>query len=108
MIHKEKHREGILKNVSLPTEKQALKKVLKDHTASNVPRKKTNHKRNLPVGPARYNPSSPEWEEILQDQAVKKKKENVTTRKPAKTKQKKKQEDPNLKTTKTSKRTLRL
>ena len=95
----------ILKNASLPTEDQALKKVLEDHTASNVPKKKTNRKRNLPIGPARYNPSSPEWEEILKDQAAKK---NVTTKKPPKTTQKKKQADPKQKTAKTSKRKLRL
>ena len=64
----------ILKNAFLPTEAQALKKVLGDHTASNVPKKKTNRKRNLPLGPARYDPSSPEWEEILLEQASKKKK----------------------------------
>ena len=99
----------ILKNASsLPTEDQALKKVLEDHTASNVPKKKTNRKRNVPIGPARYDPSSPEWEEILKDQAAKKRKENVTTKKPPKTTQKKKQVDPKQKTAKTSKRKLRL
>ena len=85
-----------------------MKKVLEDHTASNVPKKKTNRKRNLPIGPARYDPSSPEWEEILKDQAAKKRKENVTTTKPPKTTQKKKQVDPKQKTAKTSKRKSRL
>ena len=69
-------------DASLPTKAQALKKVLGDHTASNVPKKKTNRKRNLPLGPARYDPSSPEWEEILLEQASKKKKPAQKTKKP--------------------------
>ena len=78
----------VLKNASLPTEAQALKKVLEDHTASNIPKKKTNRKRNLPQGPARYDPSSPEWEEILTEQALKKKKPNETKEKQSQAKQK--------------------
>ena len=63
----------ILKNASLPTEAQALQNVLQSHTASNIPKKKTAVRRNLPSGPARYNPSGPEWEDILEEQAKKKK-----------------------------------
>ena len=56
----------VLKNASLPTESQAL------HTSTNIPKKKTTRKRNLPEGPARYDISSPEWENILIEQASKK------------------------------------
>ena len=70
----------VLKNASLPTEAQVLQQVIEDHTATNVPKKKTTRKRNLPEGPARYDPSSPEWETILKEQASKKKK--VTQPKP--------------------------
>jgi hypothetical protein len=54
------------KNASLPTESQAL------YTSTNFPKKKTTRKRNLPEGPARYDISSPEWENILIEQASKK------------------------------------
>ena len=70
----------VLKNASLPSEAQVLEKIIEDHTAKNIQKKKTNRKRNLPEGPARYDPSSPEWETILIEQASKKKK--VTNPKP--------------------------
>ena len=100
----------ILKNASLPTEAQALDKVLGDHTASNVPKNKTNRKRNLPIGPARYDPSSPEWEEILQEQASKKKNPAKIKKKPAPAQSNKKKAPANPKqnAAKTSKRKLRL
>ena len=63
----------VLKNASLPTEDQALQNVLQSHTASNVPKKKTAIRRNLPIGPGRYNPSGPEWESILEEREKKKK-----------------------------------
>ena len=62
----------VLKNASLPSESQALQEVIASHTASNIQKKKTNRKRNLPEGPARYDINSPEWENILIDQANKK------------------------------------
>jgi hypothetical protein len=62
----------VLKNASLPTESQALQEVIASHTATNIPKKKTARKRNLPIGPARYDISSPEWENILIEQANKK------------------------------------
>ena len=37
----------VLKNASLPTEAQVLQKVIEDHTAINIPKKKTTRKRNL-------------------------------------------------------------
>ena len=66
------------KNATLPTEEQAVANVLSEHTASNVQKKKTNRKVNKPVGPARYDPNSPEWEQILLEQSEKKK--NVVKR----------------------------
>ena len=57
------------KNATLPTEKQTIENVLTDHTASNVQKKKTNRRINKPSGPARYDPNSPEWEEILLEQS---------------------------------------
>jgi hypothetical protein len=59
----------ILKNASLPTESQALQEVIANHTATNIPKKKTTRKRNLPDGPARYDINSQEWENILIEQA---------------------------------------
>ena len=47
-----------------------MEKVLTDHTASNVQKKKTNRKINKPMGPARYDPNSSEWEEILLEQST--------------------------------------
>ena len=55
----------VLKNASLPTESQAL------HTSTNIPKKKTTRKRNLPEGPARYDISSPESENMLIEHAIK-------------------------------------
>ena len=62
----------VLKNASLPTESQALQEVIANHTATNIPKKKTTRKRNLHDGPSRYDISSPEWENILIEQASKK------------------------------------
>ena len=67
----------VLKNSSLPTEAQVVASVLQDHLASNVPKKKTQRKQNLPVGPARYDPSSPEWEMILIEQSEKSSKKST-------------------------------
>ena len=62
----------VLKNASLPTKSQALQEVIANHTATNIPKKKTARKRNLSDGPARYDISTPEWENILIEQASKK------------------------------------
>jgi hypothetical protein len=59
------------KNATLPTEEQAVANVLSEHTASNVQKKKTTRKVNKPVVPARYDPNSPEWEQILLEQSEK-------------------------------------
>ena len=40
---------------------------------SNVPKKKSQRKLNLPKGPARYDPSSPEWKIFLLEQLDKNK-----------------------------------
>ena len=57
-----------LKIASVPSEAEAIKLVLSKHTASGVPKRKARRQVKLPVGPARYDPSSPEWKEILVEQ----------------------------------------
>ena len=61
------------KLASIPTESEALNRVLSAHTATRVPKKKTNRKQNLPTGAARYDPTSPEWVAVLEDQENRKK-----------------------------------
>ena len=58
--------------------------------------KTTNRERNLPLGPTQYDPSSPDWEEILLEQASKKKQKPG----PAKPKQKTALAKPNQKAVK--------
>ena len=43
----------ILKLASIPSEAEALRRVLTKHTSSNVPKRKNQRKENLPVGPVR-------------------------------------------------------
>ena len=62
------------KLASIPTEAEALKRVLSCHTASQVPKRKAHRKQNLPAGEARYDPTSPEWVSILEEQENRKKK----------------------------------
>ena len=57
-----------LKIASVPSEAEAIKLILSKHTASGVPKRKARRQVNLPVGPARYDPSSPEWKQILVEQ----------------------------------------
>ena len=61
------------KLASIPTESEALDRVLSAHTASQVPKRKNNRKQNLPIGAARYDPTSPEWVSVLEDQENRKK-----------------------------------
>ena len=63
-----------LKIASVPSEAEAIKLVLSKHTASGVPKRKARRQVNLQVGPARYDPSSPEWKQILVEQEEKKSK----------------------------------
>ena len=62
----------LLKNATLPSEFQALSNVFSDHTATNIPKRQRKRNATLPVRPARYDPSSPEWKKILVDQLEKK------------------------------------
>ena len=86
------------KLASIPTEAEALRRVLSNHTASQVPKRKAHRKQNLPVGEARYDPTSPEWVSILEEQENRKKMKlpkKVVKSQPAKlTKQKPKQNKP--------------
>ena len=43
----------ILKLASIPSEAEALRRVLTKHTSSNVPKRKNQRKENLPVGPVK-------------------------------------------------------
>ena len=61
------------KLASIPTESEALNRVLSAHTATQVPKQKTNRKQNLPTAAARYDPTSPEWVAVLEDQENRKK-----------------------------------
>ena len=61
------------KLASIPTESEALNRVLSAHTATQIPKRKAKRKQNLPTGAARYDPTSPEWVTVLEDQENKKK-----------------------------------
>ena len=56
-----------LKLSTQPTESESVLQVLGSHTASNIP--KRGRKRNVVVhnGPSKYDHSSPQWVEILED-----------------------------------------
>ena len=56
-----------LKLATIPTEKEALDKVLRSHEATNVTKKQTNRKRNVPSGPTRFDPISQDWVNILEE-----------------------------------------
>ena len=60
------------KLASIPTESEALNRVLSAHTATQIPKRKAKRKQNLPTGAARYDPTSPEWVTVLEDQENKK------------------------------------
>ena len=89
-----------LKLATIPTEKEALDKVLKSHEASNVPKKKTNRKQNVPSGPTRFDPSSQDWISILEESG-----QNAANKKktiPKKKVQQKPKQKPQQKATKKS------
>ena len=62
-----------LKLASIPTEAEALERVLKAHTVQKIPKRKQKKTQNLPTGTARYDPTSPEWISVLTEQENKKK-----------------------------------
>ena len=64
-----------LKAATTPTEQKALTQVLDNHSAKNVQKRKTVRKDKKPDGPSRYDPSSPEWVEILEEKENKRMKE---------------------------------
>ena len=61
-----------LKLASIPSEFEALQRVLSAHTATNIPKNKQKRKQNLPTGSARYDPTSDQWVAILKEQESKK------------------------------------
>ena len=97
-----------LKLASIPTESEALSRVLSAHTAANVPKNKQRRQTNLPTGGARYDPTSPEWVSLLQDQennkTAKPNKKTVTTAGP--NKKSANTAKSNKKTTSTSKKDM--
>ena len=72
-----------LKFAATGTETEAVDRLLDSKVAKNVQKRKTKRKDFRPTGPARHDPTSPEWVSVLTEQEVKKK--------PA---SKKKKEDP--------------
>ena len=60
-----------LKLASLPTEKEAIQKVLDRHSPSNLPKCQKTSQRNELRGAARFNPTSQEWVEILEEREAK-------------------------------------
>ena len=54
-----------LKVASLPTEEEAVESVLASHTPKNIEKRKARSGRKVPDGPGRFNPTSPEWKDIL-------------------------------------------
>ena len=103
-----------MKLASIPTEAEALARVLTAHTVGNVPKRKQKRIQNLPTGAARYDPSSPEWVSVLVEQENKKKKQpqKKATAVAAKLKQKKSAGNPpprvNNSKSKTAKKKLRI
>ena len=61
-----------LKLAAIPSEFEALQRVLSAHTATNIPKSKQKRKQNLPTGSARYDPTSDQWVAILKEQEVRK------------------------------------
>ena len=56
-----------LKLPTQPTESEAILQVLGSHTASNIPKRGRKRNAVVPDGPSRYDPSSQQWVEILED-----------------------------------------
>jgi hypothetical protein len=56
-----------LKLSTQPTESEAVLQVLSSHTASNVPKRQRKRNVVVPDGPSRYDPSSPQWVQILEE-----------------------------------------
>ena len=54
-----------LKVASLPTEEEAVEVVLASHTPRNIEKRKARSGRKVPDGPGRFNPTSQEWQAIL-------------------------------------------
>ena len=62
-----------LKLSTIPTEAESIKRVLANHTASNIPKRKQARQQNLPTGKDRFNPTSQAWIQVLTEQEKKKK-----------------------------------
>ena len=71
-----------LKFAAAGTETEAIDRLLSSKVAKNVQKRKTKRKDPQPSGPARYDPSSPEWVAILTEQRENKKTTAAPKRKP--------------------------
>ena len=84
-----------LKLDTMETEQEVLDRFFTDKTPSNLEKKKTTRKVKKPEGSARYDPLSPEWKEIWEEQEQEKKdkeeKKKEIERKATERKEKKKQ-----------------
>ena len=72
-----------LKFAAAGTETEAIDRLLSSKIAKNVQKRKTKRKDPQPIGPARYDPSSPEWVAILTEQKNNKKTTVASKRKSA-------------------------
>jgi hypothetical protein len=62
-----------LKFAAAGTETEAIDHLLDSKVANNVPKRKTVRKDYRPKGPARHDPTSPEWVSVLEEQQEKQK-----------------------------------
>ena len=62
-----------LKFAAAGTETEAIDHLLDSKVAKNVPKRKTVRKDYRPKGPARHDPTSPEWVSVLEEQQEKQK-----------------------------------
>ena len=98
-----------LKMSTIPIESESIKRILSDHTYSNVPKKKQAGQQNLPKGKDRFDPISKAWVEVLEEQENKKKKSPPKPPKsPHKPPKKKPTQSKQPAKTKINKKTLRV
>ena len=62
-----------LKFAAAGTESEEIYHLLDSKVAKNVPKRKTVRKDYRPKGPARHNPTSPEWVSVLEEQQARQK-----------------------------------
>ena len=73
----------LLKFAAAGTEEEAIDWLLTKKVAKNVKKRQNKRKDSQPSGPARYDPSSPEWVAVLTEQQANKKTTSAPKRKAA-------------------------